>query len=292
MFMKFLAVSLRLPLFSIRDPESWGVRLSFVLPPPRSLLGAFARGLGIILGFRSGEERLKNEFVRNILTFSIEVSSYATIRQLSPLLKSSYILRYVPPVEKGEPIETAEGSHDAFKTDLMFSDAMKIIFSFDIAKINSIFETYDLPKVDEGKMCQAAKLIDRIGSSENFCYAHRVEFVNIEEISSTLNTYVPLDWIENVKGEYFISDLLPNIRVLKDVGIIKDESISNLQDKDLRRMKMRYVFPLKLLSEIRGKMFFESSEVEIRLKKGYSGYILNDGTRVVIPSLDKNKIED
>lgn len=287
MSMRFLAVSLRLPLFSVRDPESWGVRLSFVLPPPRSSLGALARGLGIILGFRSGEERRKNQFVRDILTFGIEVSSYATIRQLSLLLKSSYILRYVPPVEKGEPIETVEGSHDAFKTDLMFSDAMKIIFSFDIAKINNIFETYDLPKVDEGIICQAAKLIDRIGSTENFCYAHKVEFVSIKEISSTVNTYVPLDWIESVKGEYFISDLLPNIRVLKDLGIIKDESISNLQDKDLRRMKIRYVFPLKLVSEIRGKMFFESNDVEIKLKKGYSGYILNDGTRVVIPSFDK-----
>jgi CRISPR-associated protein Cas5 subtype I-A len=290
--MRFLAVSLRLPLFSIRDPESWGVRLSFVLPPPRSLLGALARGLGIILGFRSGEEKQKNEFVRDILTFGIEVSSYATIRQLSPLLKSSYILRYVPPVEKGEPIETVEGSHDAFKTDLMFSGMMKIIFSFDIAKINSVFKTYDLPKVDEYIICQAAKLIDRIGSTENFCHAHKVEFVNIEEISPTVNTYVPLDWIESVKGEYFISDLLPNIRILKDAGVIKDESISNLQDKDLRRMKMRYVFPLKLVGEIRGKMFFESDEVEIMLKKRYSGYILNDGTRVVIPSLGKNKTGD
>ncbi|MEM2914645.1 MAG: hypothetical protein QXH91_04510, partial [Candidatus Bathyarchaeia archaeon] len=244
--------------------------------------------LGIMLGFSSGEERQKDEIIRNILTFGIETSSYATVRQLSPLIKSPYILRYVPQVGKGEPIETIEGSHDAFKTDLMFSGAMRVIFSFDTAKINSIFLNYGLPKVDENVICHAAKLIDRIGATENFCYTRKAEFVHIEETSSTLNTYAPLDWIESVKGEYLISDLLPNISVLKDVGIIKDVSINHLQNKDLRRIKIRYVFPLKLVGEVRGKTFLESSEIEVKLKKGYSGYVLSDGTRVAIPQLTMN----
>ncbi|HIE15240.1 TPA: type I-A CRISPR-associated protein Cas5, partial [Candidatus Bathyarchaeota archaeon] len=74
--MEIFSVKIFLPLFYVRYREAWGVRLSSRLPPPRTILGALAKGLGIILGIEGGETLINGEPARKILTEAVESSSY------------------------------------------------------------------------------------------------------------------------------------------------------------------------------------------------------------------------
>jgi len=276
-----------LPLFSVRDPTSWGVRLSFLLPPPRTILGALAHNIGVISGIASGEEELRKEAARNILTYAFEKCSFATIRPLSPMIKSSHILRYVPPVEKGDRVRTPDTAHDAFKTDLIISSEMKAIFFIDTESASSLLEKYGLPKLHIGGLCNAARLIDRIGPTEITCYTKSVETLRIEEASPTTNTYVPYGWLDkSAEGQYVVSELLPNLRVLETLGQISQIDIRSIRNKDLRRKKIPYLLPLKLTRRPKGKEVFEASEVKIKPKKDFATYSLSDGTKVVLPRKD------
>jgi len=281
---EIIGANLFLPLFSVRDPTSWGVRVSFLFPPPRTLLGALAHGTGIILGVASGEEKLKGEAVRNILTYAFEAHSFVTVRPLSPLVKSSQILRFVPPIEKGEQIGTPQEAHDAFKTDIVFSGDMKVIYLMDIVSINRILKNYDLSEIYLDKISHAARLIDRIGQTEAVCYTKKVEGLEIDKASPTVNTYLPCEWLEDVEGDYCVGELLPNLYILKSLGKIPDMNMSYVQNKDARRMKITYLFPLKLTKGLKGKEVFEATEVKIKLKQGYTAYLLKDGTRIALPS--------
>lgn len=272
-----------LPLFSVRDPTSWGVRLSFLLPPPRTILGALAHSIGVILGIASGEEQLRKEMTRNILTYALETCSFATIRPLSPVIKSSNILRYVPPVEKGERLRSPDTAYDAFKTDIMISGEMKAIFFINTESVSSFFEKYGLPELRVGQFCQAARLIDRIGPTEITCYTKNVEILRIEETSPTTNTYVPYGWLESAEGQYCVSELLPNLRILETLGKIADIDIQTIRHKDLRRKKIPYLLPLKLTKRPKGKEVFEASEVKIKPKRDFATYSLSDGTKAVLP---------
>ncbi len=272
-----------LPLFSVRDPESMGVRLSFLLPPPRTLLGALARSLGIIYGISSGEEKLKNEQARNILSYALEAHSFATIRPLSPLMKNSCILRYIPSIETGETIISPESAHDAFKTDLIISNEMKAIFFIDIEAFCSMVTKYDLPKIQLSEFSKATKFIDRIGPTEITCYTKNTEPLEIKEEGSSINSYTPYEWLENVEGQFTISNLLPNLLTLKILGIITHMDIDLLKKADLRRKKARYVLPLEIARASRSKEIYEPSEVKIKPRQGFVSYSLNDGTKVVLP---------
>jgi len=288
MSFEIFGAHLFLPLFSVRDPTSWGVRLSFLLPPPRTMLGALARGVGIISGVASGEEKLREEIIRNILTYAFEAYSFATVRPLSPLIKSSQILRYVPPVEKGEREKTPQEAHDAFKTEIIFSTEMKVIFFVNMESVNNIFQKYGLPRINTEKLCYATRLIDRVGPTEAMCYTKNVEQLKIKEVCSAINTYVPHGWLEEAKGEYCVGELLPNLRVLESLGQIRQTNIKNIQDEDLRRKKILYLFPLRLTKGPKGREVFEASELKVKLKAGYEAYLLNDGTEVAIPALEGN----
>jgi CRISPR-associated protein Cas5 subtype I-A len=258
-----------------------------LLPPPRTVLGALARGVGIILGVPSGEEKLREEIIRNVLTYTFEAYSFATIRPLSPLVKSSQILRYVPPVEKDEHIKMPQEAHDAFKTDIIFSNEIEVIFFINIESVNNIFQEYGLSRIDAEKICYAMQLIDRVGPTEAMCYTKNVEQLKIKEVCSAINTYVPYGWLEEAKGEYCIGELLPNLGVLESLGQIRQINIKNIQDKDIRRKKILYLLPLRLTKGPKGKEVFEVSEVKVKLKSGYLAYLLNDGTKVAIPTSEE-----
>ncbi|MEM3712492.1 MAG: type I-A CRISPR-associated protein Cas5a [Thermoproteota archaeon] len=281
--MKILGVHVFAPLYTIRDPASWGVRMSFLLPPPRTLIGALARGLGITYGIASGEERLKGEFTRNILCYALEKSIFATIRPLSPLVKTSQIIRMVPAVEKGESIETPEKAHDAFKTDFIFCGNLKIVYAIDIDMVNSVFEKYDLPKTDTIRLNRAARFLDRIGQTESICYVKNIELLEIKGESTNINTYLPTYWIKDITGNYFIRELLPNIRIIENY-MKKRLGIESIEDKDLRKKKIPFLLPLQATGYHRGREFLEPAEVTVQLKLGYKAYLLNDGTKIALPS--------
>lgn len=284
---EILGVHIYIPLYTIRYPESWGVRLSFLLPPPRTTIGALAGGLGIVYGIASGEEDLKEEFARIVLSYALEAYSFATIRPLSILVRSSQIMRLVPPIEKGEIPKTPEEAHDAFKTDFIFCSDLKVIYAIDIYSASSVLEEYRLPKADITKLEYAARFIDRIGQTESLCYVKSIERLKIKERCSGVNTYLPAGWLENVGGSYYIGELLPNIAILKDLGEIKQPKIDSVINKDLRRRKIPFLLPLQLRDHQKREIF-EPAEIEVKLKPAYASYLLDDGTRIALPSQEVN----
>jgi len=193
------------------------------------------------------------------------------------------MLRYVPPVEKGERIKSPETAHDAFKTDLIISNEMKAIFFIDTESVGSFLGEYGLPELDVDRLCHAAKLIDRIGPTEITCYTKNVEVLEIEEASPTANTYAPYGWLESAEGQFCVGELLPNLRVLETLGQIAQINIQSISDKDLRRRKIPYLLPLRLTKRPKHKEVFEASEVKIKPKAGFLAYSLNDGTKTVLP---------
>jgi CRISPR-associated protein Cas5 subtype I-A len=285
-----LGVHMILPLFTIRDPASWGVRLSFTLPPPRTIIGALARGLGVVCGFASGEQSLGGTATRNIFTYALESSSFATVRPLSPLIRSSQMLRYVPPVETAGSVTAPQDAHDAFKTYFMFTDSMKAIYVIDVNSVNKVFGRYGLPEIDVEMLDRGANFVDRIGQTESFCHVKNVERLEIEGEDSTVNTYFPLDWLERAAGDYYVGELLPNLRVLERLRQIECLDIGRVQDKDLRRRKIPYLLPLRATGSIRGKEVLEPAEVQIVPKAGYSSYLLSDKTKIVLPSQGETDI--
>jgi len=254
-----------------------------LLPPPRTVLGALTRGLGISLGIKSGEEQVKEGLARNALTEAVECSSYAFVRPLSPLVKTSQILRIVPGIEKAEVIELSR-AHDAFKHDVVFSNEMEIVYAIDFAELNERLSNYGLRKVAADDMALASRMIDRIGPTEAFCHvinAERAEPLRIDA-PAAINTYVPIQdpakWVEPLQqGEqnYLIEPLYPNLRVL---------GMKTLSTKS-RREKISYVLPIACTKRRRGRDIFECSEVLVRPMKGYSIYSLGkdaSSTRIVL----------
>lgn len=282
--MEIIGVHLSIPLYTIRDPKSYGVRLSFLLPPPRTVIGALARGLGIVYGITSGEEYLKGEFARNVLSYALETYSFAMIRPLSPLVRSSQIMRLVPSIEKGESPETPEKAHDAFKTDFIFCSDLKVIYAISIDSVNLTLEKYGLPKADITKLKRAARFIDRIGQTESFCYVKSIERLEIKERDLAVNTYLPTDWLEDARGDYYIGELLPNISILEDLGEVKQPEIGSIKDKDLRKRKIPFLLPLRVARYHRGREILEPVEVKVKLKPTYTLHLLNDGTKIALPS--------
>jgi hypothetical protein len=193
------------------------------------------------------------------------------------------MLRYVPPVEKGERVRSPETAHDAFKTDLIISSEMKAIFFIDTESVGSFLRGYGLPELNVDRLCHAAKLIDRIGPTEITCYTKNVEVLEIKEVSSTANTYAPYGWLESAEGHFCVSELLPNLRVLETLGQIGHTNIQSINDKNLRRRKIPYLLPLRLTKRPKREEVFEASEVKIKPKTGFLAYSFNDGTKTVLP---------
>ncbi|MEM2930749.1 MAG: type I-A CRISPR-associated protein Cas5a [Thermoproteota archaeon] len=284
--MKILGVHISIPLYTIRDPGSWGVRLSFLLPPPRTLIGALTHGLGVVYGIASGEEDLKGEFARNVLSYALERYSFVTIRPLSPLVKASQIMRLVPAIEKGKSPKTSEEAHDAFKTDFIFCSDLKIVYTIDIDMVNLVLEKYGLQKAGIAKLNCAARFIDRIGQTESICHVKDIEWLETKGISLDVNTYLPTHWVEDAKGDYNIGELLPNIRILEDLGEkkVRQLGIESIKDKDLRKKKIPFLLPLRVAEHRQGREILEPVEVNVKLKTGYIAYLLDDGTKIVLPS--------
>ncbi|MEM0312760.1 MAG: type I-A CRISPR-associated protein Cas5a [Conexivisphaerales archaeon] len=284
--MEILGVHISIPLYTIRDPGSWGIRLSFLLPPPRTLIGALAHGLGVVYGIASGEENLKGEFARNVLSYALETYSFVTIRPLSPLVKTSQIMRLVPAIEKGKSSKTSEEAHDAFKTDFIFCSDLKAVYTIDIDMVNLVLEKYGLPKADIAKLSCAARFIDRIGQTESICYVKNIEWLETKGRSVDVNTYLPTHWIEDAKGDYNIGELLPNIRILEDLGEkkVRQLGIESIKDKDLRKKKIPFLLPLRVAEHRQGREVLKPVEVNVKLKTGYVAYLLDDGTKIVLPS--------
>jgi len=285
--MELFKIRIFLPLFSVRHFEAWGIRISARLPPPRTVLGALARGLGISLNIQSGEECVGKKAARIILTEAVEYSSYAFLRPISPLIKTSQILRIVPRIEQAKKIDVnkASSAHDAFKHDIIFSNEMAIIYAIDLVELNERLNKYGLRKVTVNDIVIALRTIDRIGPTEALCNVLKIERARLKVVESpaTIDTYVPVAWVEPLKqGEqsYLIELLYPNLRLLRT---LKRPILSFERS---RKEKVGYILPIVCSKRRRGREIFEYSEVLVKPMKGYNIYsLVNAGypTKVVLP---------
>ena len=285
--MDLFSVRIFIPLFSVRYFEAWGVRVSTRLPPPRTVLGALARGLGISLNIASGEKYIGEKPARIILTEVIERSSYAFVRPLSPLVKTSQILRIVPGIEQAKEIHIAKASiaHDAFKHDVIFSNEMETVYAIDFVKLNKELDECGLKKASAEDIILALRMIDRIGPTEAFCHVLNVERVEprIVDPPATINSYTPAAWVEPLhQGEqnYLIESLYPNLRILEHI-LGKHFSF-----EQSRKERVNFILPITCRERRRGREIFENSEVLVKPMGGYSIYSLakdEHPTKVVLP---------
>ena len=284
-------VDVLIPLFSIRDPGSWGVRLSYLLPPPRTIIGAFARALGVVLGFRSGEEKVKGPYVREILTFALESSTFATVRPLAPLVSHPQLLRVVPAIEKGEnPIDPAT-AHDAFKHDVLFTNKLRLVIAPDLEELNAIIQDYGLPAIKESDLLIAMQMLERIGNTESLCSPQNPKQLSLKHGgrgAKMVNTYSPLPWIEPNLLNGLISPLLVNLRLLETFGDsdyikIRDKGIELIRNREIRRKKAMFCLPLAAQTSQRGRELLAPLEVRANPKPGYAIYSLDDGTSLILP---------
>ena len=301
--MEIFSARIFLPLFYVRYREAWGVRLSSRLPPPRTILGALAKGLGIILGIESGEILIKGRHAREILTEAVEFASYGFVRPLSPLVKTSQILRVVPAIEQGKVnrsnimnldaktfFKTAAGFHDAFKHDIILSSEMEFIYVISLKYLNEYLAEYGYGKIEQEEILSALRMLDRIGPTEALGGILSVKYVACpKEVKApaAVNTYVPVEkpamWVEplqRVSQRYLIEPLYPNLRFIGERKISRKN----------REIKINFVLPLSYSRRRGGREIFEPSEVLVKPLDGYGIYSLDgtgDGvTKIVLPKGD------
>ncbi len=308
--MEIFSAKVFLPLFYVRYGESWGIRLSSRLPSPRTILGALAKGLGIILGIESGETLIKGRSAREVLMEAVELSSYGFVRPLSPLVKTSQILRIVPAIEQnkvyassvmglsGEAfIKAVSSFHDAFKHDIVFSNEMELVYVVSIEELNEKLSEYGCREVKWRDVLLALKMIDRIGSTEalgGVLSVKHVKYVRKVGKRATVNTYVPVEepavWVETLhealnqySGGYLIEPLYPNLRLIHETKITKKN----------RAIKINFVLPLLHSAKRKGREIFEPTNVPVVSKGSYEVYSIDgagDGeTRIV---LHKKEVKD
>ncbi|MBS7248624.1 MAG: type I-A CRISPR-associated protein Cas5a [Candidatus Jordarchaeales archaeon] len=294
--MEVFSVRVFLPLFHVRYEDAWGIRLSPRLPPPRTILGALAKGVGVVLGVEGGEVPIGEKRARELLMDAVESCSYGFVRPLSPLVKTSQILRVVPAIEQkrvtsdifklkgGGLVNQAAKFHDAFKHDVVVSGEMEFVYALSLEELNDDIAG-SFGGVGREEVLSALRMIDRVGSTESLCGVLSVKHVGLKEVGprATVNTYVPVEdpakWVEPVHAAtrgYLIEPLYPNLRV---VGMKRVE--------DVKSMKINFLLPIYCSEVRRGREVFEPTEVLVDCVNGYSVYSLHgtgDGeTRIVLP---------
>ena len=188
--------------FSIKRAESYQYAPSYLLPPPSTLLGAFARGLFLLK--RTPAPRNIQETEAMIIT--------ATARALTVLTRTSTILKRMRTLEPREEVEK-----EAFRprTDAMVREIVSLPRMECYYLLNKD-ETYDVLGGEvETELKRIAYSIDRLGDSESLVSVLSVDIITVEvkdpppEVS--VKTILEKDLTEEVSGNY-IYTIMPDLR--------------------------------------------------------------------------------
>jgi len=278
-----LAVDVFSPLFSVRDPLSWGVRKTFILPTPRTVIGALCRGVGVVMGFGSGEEKLGNKPIRKILTYAFEKNTIATVHALSPIIRSSQLLHIVPEIEQG----ASYGGGDAFKHEIMCSNQLRLIYIIDLSGVNTFLKKHKQSmSVNHNALEKASNFIERLGASENICTVLKSRLVKPQVIkngSVSVNTYVPLNWLRDPPEGGLIAESMPNIAVIESIEGRKIDFRTAFR-KEYRLRKAPYFYPLKPEKTERGTLVYHTHEIEVSLRNGFVGMEFKElDSKIIVP---------
>lgn len=285
-----------LPLFSLGYPETATILISHTLPSPRALLALLARGIGEIKGLTSEQKvevltskKLKRQVeARLVLQWAFENNSYAFLRPLSPIKKSSQIWRVIW-IEKKFLIEKRkekrEVPRDAINVEIVsLTEASAYLFSH-IDEVNKSLRKYlpHIGDITERDMEHALRIARVIGRSEMLITPISVKIFNefnIRGSEGKINTYCPLDWLKEPLWQGLIEDVLVHLRLLS----VKVEEPMDLPKH--RREKMRFVLPLSLERIVQnGKIveYLKPVDIDVKLRDEYTIVELPDGGRVALP---------
>ncbi|MEM2996207.1 MAG: type I-A CRISPR-associated protein Cas5a [Candidatus Bathyarchaeia archaeon] len=184
--------------FSVKRAEAFQFFPSYLLPPPSTLFGAFARGLFLLKGFPAPQ----NEEYAKKMIITI------TARALTPLSRTGAIIKRLRTLElRGERGETFKPRTDAMVREIISThkiEAYYLINEDEALKILGNDITIHIKRI--------LYSIDRIGDSESLV---SVQSVDLEEVDTKkpgseviVNTVLEDDLGEIISGNY-IHTMMP-----------------------------------------------------------------------------------
>jgi CRISPR-associated protein Cas5 subtype I-A len=187
--------------FSIKRAEAFQFSPSYLIPPPSTLLGAFARGLFLFKGLIApkNEEQAKKIVVTT------------TVRALTPLARTGVILKRLRTLELRERQEKGKSfkpRSDAMVREIVFLPKMEAYYLIDEEEARRVFnENLDL------QIKQILYSIDRLGDSESLVSVQSVHTIKVDaqktDLEVLVNTVLAEKLAEVVSGDY-IYTMMPD----------------------------------------------------------------------------------
>lgn len=188
--------------FSVKRAESYQFAPSYLLPPPSTLLGAFARGLFLLKGMSAP----KNEEEAASMIIA------ATIRALTPLARSGVILKRMRTLE---PREETEKEQFKPRTDAMVREVVSLPRMEGYYLLDENKASKSLGQEINVEIKRIIYSIDRLGDSESLVSVISVDISAVEAMKCpsevNVNTTIEKDLTETVSGDY-IYTIMPDLR--------------------------------------------------------------------------------
>jgi hypothetical protein len=294
-----------LPIFSLGYPETAEILISHTLPSPRTLIALLAKGLGEIMGLKP-EQEIHGAPVRLILQWTLESSSYAFSRPLSPIKKSFQMWRVIWLEKEYEWRRKevkrlqVERLRDAVEMEVVSLNKISAYIFVNLNKTNILLRKY-LPNsnLTEKDVESALMTVQSIGKSEMLATPITVRtFSNFNIMGSLgkINVYCPYEWVKKPPKEGLEEEMLVHINLLPNhIKSAIDEPKKMLKVKlpgrkeieESRRIKARFILPLSLIREIsyHGKIvgYFKQKDIDVELKDDFTIVETIDGGKIPLP---------
>ncbi|MEM1509161.1 MAG: type I-A CRISPR-associated protein Cas5a [Thermofilaceae archaeon] len=225
---KVVAALVRLPVFSIAQPESFQVLSALPVPQPSSLVGALAYALGVVSGKGTKAMEEAYSLVKNGELLAARAKPNGNEAVSPPLVPSPVVLRRFRIADKAheskdrgvrKPVDRlgeslGAGNFDEVKK-ILEVELMDAFYREYVMGVNLfcvwVFKSQSLAE-------DVVSLIHRLGDTESLCTV--VEVFNREATLTRKNvveTPFPAPWIEGarvIKGSYFPAKICNEAREL------------------------------------------------------------------------------
>jgi CRISPR-associated protein Cas5 subtype I-A len=261
-------VQARAPTFSIRQPQSYQVGVSFPLPQPSTLTCALAYAAGLT---GVGQSDLQgDEYVKELVESVLRLLVRATVKPVAPLTNSSVTLSRVRALEE----DSSEKVVEAIRRGRKITDAM--VREYYSGRLTVIYVFRSVSGID--KVYSWLYLLGRLGDTESLISVERVEEATIEHLGSEeyVDTYTPVEWVESY-GEGFFS----LIRMCREELCAKPVRSRD----DYERCMSVYIVPMTE-EWVKGSLILKGAKVRIRTKRGYTIWGIkgiSGEARIVLP---------
>jgi len=256
-------IKIKLPFFSIRNPESFQIGSSLPIPPPSALIGSLAYAVAVKEGLSPDEALAK---VRDHV-----VLARASLMSEAPAVPNPILLwRYRILDKKREVLKLIKSKgHNYTEVKNALEQKYKDALYREYLFVHNISVAYVLRR---GRVIprDAFYLISRLGDTESTCSVTNVQISMYSEVQmKNVETEYPLvfdeEFIDDVEGDYMIIKMTDELRIMKS-----------------------YVVPIrrKFIETKRGvkAVVYEPSKVKVNLKKPVRVYMFNSNYIVDVPA--------